>query len=45
MAKAKLNTTELFTCKTLIDSYANHNEFVTVNNTSVRQTRKNTLIH
>ena len=32
LAKTKLNTTEVFISKTLIDSYANHHEFVTVNN-------------
>ena len=44
IAKTKLNTTKLFISKTLIDSYANHDEFVVVNNTRVRQTRKNTLM-
>ena len=32
LAKAKLNTIEVFISKALIDSYINHDEFVSVNN-------------
>ena len=32
LAKAKLNTINASTSKALIDSYINHNEFVSVNN-------------
>ena len=42
IAKTKLNTTKIFISKAC--SYANHDEFVVVNNTRVRQTRKDTLM-
>ena len=33
LGKAKLNTTEVLTSKSLIDSYISHSEFVSANNT------------
>ena len=32
LAKTKLNTIKVFISKTLIDSYSNHNDFISVNN-------------